>query len=139
MTYVALNLRVRLLEADQRRCAYCQTSEANSGARMTYDHWIPQSQRGETIFENLSFACRQCNEFKGEKTSQKDPLTSEIVSLFHPRRQKWEDHFVWDSDGIHIIGLTSTGRATVIALKMNNPVILSARKRWVGAGWHPPK
>lgn len=139
MTYVPVNLHTRLLEADQHRCAYCQTSEANSGSRMTYDHWIPQAQGGETIFENLCFACRQCNEFKGEKTSHEDPLTSEIVPLFHPRKQKWEDHFVWDADGIHILGKTSTGRATIIALKMNNPIILTARKRWVGAGWHPPK
>jgi hypothetical protein len=31
------------------------------------------------------------------------------------------------------------GRATVIALRMNNPVIVATRKRWFSIGWHPPE
>ena len=45
---------------------------------------------------------------------------------------------MWEQAGIHLIGLTATGRATVVALDMNNPLILFARRRWVNAGWHPP-
>jgi hypothetical protein len=36
------------------------------------------------------------------------------------------------------MGLTPTGRATIVTLQMNNPAIVRARRRWVSAGWHPP-
>jgi hypothetical protein len=34
--------------------------------------------------------------------------------------------------------LTRCGRATVIALKLNNFFAVTARSAWVSAGWHPP-
>ena len=63
MSYLPADLRDRLLEADNRHCAYCHTSGANTGQPMTIDHIIPQAQGGETVFENPCFACRRCNEF----------------------------------------------------------------------------
>ncbi|MFM8007998.1 MAG: HNH endonuclease, partial [Dolichospermum sp.] len=66
------------------------------------------------------------------------PLTGENVPLFHPRKQKWVDHFVWSADSIRVEGITTIGRATIVKLRMNNPVIIVARKRWVISGWHPP-
>jgi len=39
---------------------------------------------------------------------------------------------------LRVVGLTAIGRATIVALKMNNEVIVDARRRWVSAGWHPP-
>ncbi len=35
-------------------------------------------------------------------------------------------------------GLTIIGSATIVCLRMNNPVILVARRRWTISGWHPP-
>ena len=138
MSYLSTDLRVRLLEADNRHCAYCYTTEVNTGQPMTVDHVEPQTQGGETTFENLCFACRRCNEFKGSAASAQDPLTGETVALFHPRRQTWVDHFRWDESGALLIGLTAVGRATIVALNMNNSVIVDARRRWVSVGWHPP-
>jgi hypothetical protein len=106
---------------------------------MTLDHIIPEAQGGPTTFDNLCFACRRCNEFKGSTTTARDPLTDEVVPLFHPRSQTWSDHFGWDASGTHLIGLTPIGRATVVALNMNNEVIVDARRRWVSVGWHPPE
>ena len=138
MSYVPADLRDRLIEADNRHCAYCLTTEANTGQPMTMDHIVPQTQDGETSFENLCFACRRCNEFKGSATRAQDPLTGEEIALFHPRQQAWTDHFQWNESGELVLGLTATGRATVVALNMNNPVIVDARRRWIGVGWHPP-
>lgn len=138
-TYLSTELRERLLEADNRHCAYCHTSQANTGQPMTVDHIVPQAQGGETAFENLCFACRRCNEFKGSSITAQDPLIGEIVPLFHPRRDSWRDHFTWDASGAELIGLTATGRATIIALNMNNPLIVAVRRRWVSVGWHPPQ
>jgi hypothetical protein len=136
--YLPTHLRSRLEDADNRHCAYCHTREEIAGQPMTVDHVIPESQDGPTEFENLCFCCRRCNEFKGSKTAATDPLTGEIEALFHPRREKWREHFTWDETGTVVIGLTKTGRATVTGLKMNDAIVVAARLRWVAAGWHPP-
>lgn len=137
--YLSAVLREQLLAADDRRCAYCHTTEANTGQPMTVDHIIPQSQGGPTEFENLCFACWRCNEFKGAAILARDPLTGEEVPLFNPRAQKWHEHFAWDAEGTHLVGLTPVGRATIVAVNMNNAVIVDARRRWVSIGWHPPE
>lgn len=137
-TYLSETLRIQIETNDKHRCCYCLTSEENSGIAMTIDHIIPRSQNGETSFENVCLACRSCNEYKGKKTTTTDPLTGEIIPLFHPRKQKWNEHFTWSADGTKIEGLTAIGRGTIIALRMNNAVIVSARRRWVSSGWHPP-
>jgi 5-methylcytosine-specific restriction endonuclease McrA len=59
--YLPGNLRRQLEEVDDHRCAYCQTTQANSGQRMVPDHIIPVSRGGQTIFENLCFSCRMWN------------------------------------------------------------------------------
>lgn len=138
-SYISLNLKNQIEQADIHRCCYCLTSENNSGIPMTYDHIYPVSKGGKTTFENLCLACRSCNEFKRNLTEAIDPLTGEIHALFHPRLQQWSAHFRWSLDGTKIEGLTPIGRGTISALQMNNLIIVSARLRWVIAGWHPPK
>jgi hypothetical protein len=83
-------------------------------------------------------ACHSCNEFKGAQVESTDPESGEFVPLYHPRQQRWRDHFRWSADGAEIVGITPVGRATLLALKMNNPLIVNARHLWVAVGWHPP-
>lgn len=135
--HVSANLRNQLEAADDRRCAYCHTTEANTGQPMTIDHVVPEGRGGQTTFDNLCFACRRCNEFKSGATAGRDPMTDDSVPLFHPRVHRWSDHFAWNAAATHLIGLTTIGRATVVALNLNNAVIVDARRRWTGAGWHP--
>ena len=127
--YVSETLRSRVAAADHRRCAYCLTAEAITGLPLTIDHIQPTALGGETVFGNLCLACRSCNEFKTSQASGIDPLTGDEVPLFHPRHERWGDHFAWSSDGTHIEGLTPVGRASVTALRMNNAVVVAARRR----------
>ena len=46
------------------------------------------------------------------------------MSLFHPRRDRWSEHFAFE--GVYILGISGIGRATVQALAMND-----ARRREV--------
>ncbi len=136
--YISENLRNQIADNDKGQCCYCKTNAANSGIPMTHDHIKPISKSGENTFENICLACRSCNEFKSDLVEAIDPLSGEITSLFNPRIQKWSDHFVWSSDATRIEGLTTIGRATITCLRMNNSVIIVARRRWAISGWHPP-
>jgi len=135
---ISLSLRRRIVAESGGRCAYCHTLTAITGARFVIDHIIPDAGGGPTVWENLCLSCHSCNEFKGARRRAWDPLTGRSVSIFHPRHQRWRRHFRWREDGITILGLTSVGRATIVALQMNHPAIVAARLRWVSVGWHPP-
>lgn len=132
-------LRQKLIAEANGRCAYCRSFTAITGARHVIDHIVPQAVGGLTDWDNLCVACHACNEFKGAQTEAADPLTGDPAPLFHPRQQQWTDHFIWSLDGSQIIGLTPTGRATVMALKLNHLDIVEARRRWARVGWHPPQ
>lgn len=131
-------LRALVRVRDHRRCVYCLTTEENCGLRMHIDHIVPEAVGGPTSADNLCAACFSCNVAKSAQQTAADPLTSEMVPLFHPLQQRWREHFAWDASQTQIVGITACGRATVNALHMNNPTVVQARRRWVSAGWHPP-
>lgn len=109
-----------------------------SFGKLEIDHMIPKAVGGTDQETNLGLVCRMCNGFKGTQISALDPLTAKQIGLFNPRRQKWFRHFAWSSDGTRIVGRTACGRATVIALRLNNTIAMMVRSEWVAAGWHPP-
>ena len=129
----------RVRESAQNRCGYCLSPQHLVMARLEIEHIIPLAHGGSDGETNLWLACPLCNRHKGDKTSALDPLTEDTVRLFNPRTQNWFEHFRWSDDGLHIIGLTSVGRATVVALHLSDdPDALVVRSHWVLAGWHPP-
>jgi hypothetical protein len=128
-------LRRLVHERASGNCEYCQTAEINTGQTMHVDHIDPTG--GDTL-DNLCLACWNCNSFKHTATTEVNPDTGKRVPLFSPRTQIWSEHFAWSNDGTHISGLTPVGRSTIIRLKMNRPIIVAARRRWVAAGYHPP-
>ena len=124
-------------EADHR-CEYCQTSRRLTGMPLVIDHIIPLAADGSDARENLAAACYRCNEFKGARTYVMDHVTGALAPLFHPRMQRWREHFAWANGGTHIVGLTHIGRATVVALRLNNDYVVEARALWITRDWHPP-
>ena len=62
-------------------------------------------------------ACYHCNLHKGPNLAGVDPLSREIVPLFHPRTARWDEHLAVREGFIE--GLTPKGRATVQVLNMN--------------------
>ena len=133
----ALRARVRIQAGN--RCGYCQSSQRYVLGLLEIDYIIPTARGGLDEEENLWLACRMCNGFKGTQTHARDPATGRRVRLFNPRRQRWSRHFLWSEDGTHIIGRTTCGRATIIALQLNNVIAVIVRREWAAAGWHPPE
>ncbi|MBM3236006.1 hypothetical protein FJZ31_06870 [Candidatus Poribacteria bacterium] len=64
---------------------------------------------------------------KSKKNTGVDPITGQIVRLFHPRLDKWDEHFVLQRQTGVIEGLTEIGRATVHEPGMNYPAQVNMR------------
>jgi 5-methylcytosine-specific restriction endonuclease McrA len=117
-------------------CEYCHSSEEASAALFAIDHITPQSLGGSDEAENLALACQRCNGYRYNFTTGIDPQTQAIIPLFNPRQDKWADHFIWTADGLKIIGITATGRATCNRLDLNDErhnegSIQKARRLWM--------
>lgn len=139
MPGTSTKLRKLVRDTAENRCEYCQTLQEMTLATFHLDHIIPQASGGSSDFENLCLSCPFCNEFKAGKFRATDPQSGRQVQLFNPRRDRWLRHFRWSPDGTQLIGRTARGRATVVALRMNNQIARTARRFWVASGIHPPK
>lgn len=135
---ISTALRQRVAETSRYRCGYCLTSQHIIGPLLEIDHIIPESQGGKSDEENLWLACPMCNSHKAARQEAVDPESGERVPLFNPRFDRWQIHFEWVETHTVIRGKTRKGRATVVALQMNHPDMIAARRLWVLAGWHPP-
>src|SRR6266446_3373140 len=100
-------------------CEYCRTPARVATQSFSVEHIAPWSQGGQTKPFNLALACQGCNGYKQARITAFDPRTSKQVPLFHPRKMSWSRHFAWSADGLRLIGLTPTGRATVQLLQLN--------------------
>jgi 5-methylcytosine-specific restriction endonuclease McrA len=125
----------RVHQRAENRCEYCQTARRVMGQAMHVEHIHPD---GPDTLENLCLSCPSCNLSKAQATAALDPDTDETVPLFNPRLQSWSVHFAWIHNGQVLRGLTPTGRATIVRLRMNQPRIVEARSIWILAGIHPP-
>ncbi|MFL6216402.1 MAG: HNH endonuclease [Blastocatellia bacterium] len=119
-------------------CEYCCGQAKYSADSFSIDHIKPREQQGETEPGNLALSCLGCNQHKAKRTNAVDPVTSQVVSLFHPRQHRWEDHFEWNDDFTLMIGLTPIGRATIAALQLNRAGLVNLRRILYDIGEHPP-
>jgi len=101
----------------QGYCEYCLLPEAALERSFHVEHIIAQQHLGGDDLDNLALACDRCNLYKGPNLSSIDPHSTQVVFLFHPRRDKWSDHFRLRSAVVD--GLTPVGRATSRLLQMN--------------------
>ncbi|MEB3181707.1 MAG: HNH endonuclease signature motif containing protein [Nostocaceae cyanobacterium] len=136
MTKISKSLRQLVIQRADNRCEYCGISQIGQVATFHIDHIIPVVANGKTTDENLALACVSCSLRKGYRQEIEDSQTGEIVSIFNPPQQQWKSHFRWD--GVQIIGLTATGRATIEALDLNRATMLAIRTEENLLGRHPP-
>jgi hypothetical protein len=117
-------------------CEYCRLPQAHSAITFPIDHIIAQQHGGPSTEDNLALACFFCNSAKGPNIAGIDPQSGRLVSLFHPRRQKWTRHFHWN--GPRLVGRTRTARATIAVLAINDPAFIILRQTLIDAGVFPP-
>ena len=100
------------------RCEYCLLRQQHSELTHHIEHIVAKQHGGTDEADNLALACHRCNLRKGPNLSGLDPLGGDVVLLFHPRRDRWEQHFAIRDSNIQ--GSTPSGRATVRLLAMND-------------------
>lgn len=137
--HIAAKVRRLVAERARHRCEYCGAQARYSAESLTIDHIVPRVLSRPSTAINLALACRGCNQHKALKTAATDPLTDLAAPLFHPREQRWEDHFAWSHDFSLVVGLTPTGRATELALQLNRPGLINLRRVLYSIGEHPPR
>lgn len=108
---------VRQRAANHRE--YCHLPELSSCIPFEIDHVVARKHGGTTAQDNLALSCFYCNSRKGPNIGGIDPESNVISRLFHPRQDRWNEHFRWK--GPILIGLTPIGRATVQVLDINAP------------------
>ncbi len=130
----ALNLLVWRRAQGSRE--YCRTPQAADEIAFQIDHVIARKHGGPSTADNLCLSCFHCNSSKGSDIATLSPRTRKLVALFNPRRQEWSRHFWWK--GAYLVGRTEAGRATVVLLKINDPLRVELREGLIEEGAFPP-
>lgn len=120
-------LRQTVRQHARGRCEYCHLDEEHSVLPFEIENIIAEKHGGLRVGENLALACRYCNAYKGPNIAGIDPSTDEVVPCYHPRRERWGDHFV--RKGSVLTGLSPTGRVTIAVLRINHPESRGAMAR----------
>ncbi|MBD2492144.1 HNH endonuclease [Aulosira sp. FACHB-615] len=123
---ISTELRKLVINRASGRCEYCLIHSSYSIYTHEVDHIIAIKHGGETSSENLALSCLSCNRHKGSDFATIDAETGEIVPLFNPRRQKWDEHFYFE--GARIEGKTQIGKASTRLLQFNIPNRLLQRQ-----------
>jgi hypothetical protein len=126
LSSIPRSVRASVYERDGGQCQYCHLKQLGQGATFHINHVVPRSKGGTMDPTNLVLQCPHCSHRKADKTEAADPVSGEATVLFHPLSSRWEEYFSTDATGL-CVGRTATGRATVQALQMNDPVPRTAR------------
>jgi hypothetical protein len=73
-----------------------------------------------------------CNRYKGSDLASLDPITGEITPLFHPRKDKWDEHF--HLSGAVIEPVSAQARVTIKLLQLNKPDRVLERRQLILMG-----
>lgn len=136
-TYVPAALREQVRQRAGGRCEYCRIPESHTLTPHEVDHVVAEKHGGATEADNLALSCALCNKHKGTDLTSIDPVTGDVVQLFHPRRDRWADHFQLNEG--RVVPLSSIGRTTVRLLQLNTNERIAERELLIEAGLLPLK
>lgn len=130
--YISETLRLEVATRANFRCEYCLVHEEDMFFPYQIDHIISIKHGGANDLDNFAYACSLCNQHKGTDLGTYLPDSNRLIRLFHPRRDKWAQHF-FVSNG-EILGKTRIGEATVKILGLNHPDRVMLRQVLIQTG-----
>lgn len=80
----------------------------------------------------LALSCSLCNKHKGSDLASYDPETGEIVPLYLPRLNEWNEHFCLSE--AEFVPLTAIGRVLFRLLQFNRKDRVEERQLLLEAG-----
>lgn len=113
-------------------CEYCRMPREFYLAPYQIDHIVAEKHGGKTTLSNTALACYHCNLHKGPNIAGIESTSGRTVRLFHPRKDRWSDHFRWH--GAILFGRTAVGRVTIQVLEINHPAYVLVRQALMDAG-----
>ncbi|MBI5292066.1 MAG: HNH endonuclease [Chloroflexi bacterium] len=119
------------------RCVYCLIHETELGGPrfFTIDHLIPRSVAPflKNTYENLLYACDECNSFKKDDWNAGDPLVVGRGYL-DPCKYDYDTHFHLIKNTGKIKGLSKIAIYMIERLWLNRPLVVNVRVRrhWDG-------
>jgi 5-methylcytosine-specific restriction endonuclease McrA len=89
-------------------CQYCGSQPGTSD--LTYDHVVPRSRGGKTVWENIATCCLACNAHKADRTPKEAnmrlkkqpvkpkvrPQLGQMFSSMPNTPDEWRDWLYWD-------------------------------------------
>lgn len=85
---------------DNYTCQYC--GEKFSYSELTLDHVYPKSRLGPDIWENIVTCCKECNQYKADKTPKeagmkllRRPYRPKEYFDFEIQKCSWSDQAYW--------------------------------------------
>lgn len=132
-TYIREALRRQVVARGNSRCEYCKLHQDDAFFTHEVDHIYAEKHGGQTSEENLCIACFDCNRHKGSNLCSIDPQTGDIVAIYHPRKDDWDQHFAIYKNG-KIQPLTAIGRVTERVLAFNRLELVAERARLIRLG-----
>ncbi len=136
VSYVNAELRRLVTSRADGLCEYCLIENEDTHFGCCIEHVIAEKHGGATHADNLAYACVFCNRYKGSDLGSLDPQTGELVRFFHPRTDRWPDHFLLTEDMV-ITPCTDIGRVTVTILRHNCDERLLERQELNAQGFYP--
>jgi 5-methylcytosine-specific restriction endonuclease McrA len=103
--------RFNVFLRDRFTCQYC--AEPYPSHELTFDHLVPRSRGGRTVWTNVVTACATCNLWKGNRLPRESgmyprhpPLQPTTYMLqengraFPPNylHESWRDYLYWDTE-----------------------------------------
>jgi 5-methylcytosine-specific restriction endonuclease McrA len=121
-------IREEVARRAENICEYCGWPDWFSPVTFPVEHIIPITLGGTDMLDNLAYSCPGCNGYKHDDIEARDPISGEKARFYHPRADDWEEHFAWNLDGLTIVGISPTGRASVSRLRLNRSEVLRMRQ-----------
>ncbi len=135
--YIEIKLRRLVAERSGSVCEYCLIHEDDTHLGCVPDHIISLKHGGATEADNLAYACVFCNRYKGSDIGSILTLDEKFVRFYHPRKDRWSEHF--RLDGSIIRPLSEIGEATARILGFNANERIIEREHLISEGAYPSK
>ena len=101
--------RVNIYGRDKYACQYCGAKKAIS--ELTYDHVVPRSRGGKTVWTNIATCCSDCNCRKANRTPEEagmklrkvpvQPAATPVLIVTISRTSTpdaWRDYLYWTQE-----------------------------------------